>query len=249
MDAWTSSLLLFVVGLVAATVNVVAGGGSFLTLPVLIFLGLPASVANATNRVGVVTQTMTTAVAFHGYGLLPRHLLWRASLPASIGAFFGAWAALQVGDLAFRRLLAACMLGLTLLTFWHRTPTPANPALTPPSPPAWLPPAFFCVGLYGGFIQAGVGFLVLAITNVLRIDLVRANALKNTVVLPLTVISLALFASQGAVDWPLGLALGAGNMVGGLLGVRLAVAAGHHWLQHIVTVTIVALAIALLAGA
>ena len=236
MDGWTASLLLFAVGLVAATANVVAGGGSFLTLPVLLFLGLPATVANATNRVGVVTQTVTSAVAFHGYGLLPRHLVWRASLPAAAGAFFGAWAALQVGDLAFRRLLAVCMLALTLLTFWRRTPAPADPTGTP-STPAWLAPAFFGVGLYGGFIQAGVGFLVLAITNVLRIDLVRANALKNTVVLPLTVIALGLFASRGAIDWTLGLALAAGNMVGGLLGVRLALAAGHRWLQHFVTVT------------
>lgn len=248
MDVWTGSLVLFIAGAVAGTLNVVAGGGSFLTLPLLIFLGLPAPIANATNRVGVVAQTATSAFAFHGYGLLRWRMAVRWSLPVAAGALLGAWAALHVSDLLFRRLLAFFMLALTAATFVRRGGAP--PLEHPPErAPAWTMPAFFVVGLYGGFIQAGVGFIVLAITNTLRLDLVRANALKNVIVLLLTLLALALFAAQGAVNWPLGLALAAGNFLGGLMGVRLAVAAGHRWLQHIVTVTIVIFAVALLSGA
>ncbi len=239
------TLVLFLVGTFAATVNVVAGGGSFLVLPVLIFMGLPPAVANATNRVGVLTQTATSAAAFHGLGLLDRRLALQSALPAAVGALLGAWAALHVSDALFRRLLAVLMLAITLATFLPRRhkSLPAEAAARP----AWLPAAFFGVGLYGGFIQAGVGFLVLAITNALRLDLVRANALKTFVVLVLTALALALFVSQGAVHWPFALVLAAGNALGGLLGVRLAVVAGHAWLERIVTVTIVTFAIALLA--
>jgi len=244
MDAWATGLLLFAVGTVAATVNVVAGGGSFLVLPVLLFLGLPPAVANATNRVGVFTQTVTSAAAFHGAGFLDRRMAVQSSVPAAVGALLGAWAALHVSETLFRRVLAVLMLAITLSTFVVRKGRSDSPG--PVVTPLWVPAAFFGVGLYGGFIQAGVGFLVLGITNALSLDLVRANALKTVVVAVLTALALALFVSQGAVDWPFGLALALGNVLGGLVGVRLAVVAGHAWLQRIVTVTIVLFAVLLL---
>jgi uncharacterized membrane protein YfcA len=246
MDPWLVGLVLFAVGTIAATVNVVAGGGSFLVLPVLIFLGLPPAVANATNRVGVVSQTLTSTAAFHGAGLLDRRLAWHACVPAAAGALVGAFLALVVSDALFKRTLAVVMLALTLASFLGRKE--AAVAADEVEAPAWLPVAFFGVGVYGGFIQAGVGFLVLAITSALALDLVRANALKTLVVLVLTILALALFVSQGAVHWPFGLALAAGNALGGLLGVRVAVLVGHRWLQRIVTVTIVVFAVMLLAS-
>ena len=104
---------------------------------------------------------------------------------------------------------------------------------------------FFAVGLYGGFIQAGVGFLILAVTTMAGMDLVRGNAVKVLSVLLLTVVSLAIFARGGVIDWPLGIALGAGSFAGGLVGVRLAVLRGHAWLQRLVTATIVLFALSL----
>jgi uncharacterized membrane protein YfcA len=244
MDPWLAGCLLFAVGAVAATVNVVAGGGSFLVLPVLLFLGLPPAVANATNRVGVLAQTITSSALFHGLGLVDHRLAWRASVPAAVGALIGAWAALQVSDMLFRRALAVVMLTITFATFFKR---PGRASFQVRSgTPAWVMVAFFGVGLYGGFIQAGVGFLVLGITNALALDLVRANAIKNRVVLVLTALALALFMSHDAVHWGFGLALAAGNVVGGGLGVRVAVVAGHRWLHRIVTATIVVFAMLLL---
>jgi hypothetical protein len=105
--------------------------------------------------------------------------------------------------------------------------------------------ACFGVGIYGGFLQAGVGFLVLAATSAAGLDLVRGNAVKMLSVLLLTMLSLAVFAGTGNVDWPLGLALGAGNLAGAMVGVRLAVLKGHRWLERIVTITIVIFAILL----
>jgi uncharacterized membrane protein YfcA len=104
---------------------------------------------------------------------------------------------------------------------------------------------FFAVGLYGGYIQAGVGFLVLAITSAAGMDLVRGNAVKLLSVLLLTVLSLVVFAGAGQVDWPRGLALAVGNWGGAVVGVRMAVLKGHKWLQQVVTVTVILFAILL----
>lgn len=235
------------VGLVAGLLNVLAGGGSFLTLPLLLFLGLPAAEANGTNRVGVLVQNLGAAWGFHRHQVLEWPWALGASVPALAGAALGTWGALVVPDVAFRRVLAVAMLAFTL---WTVLSSPARPggARRRASHPL-VAGGFFLVGVYGGFLQAGVGFLVLAITTWAGLDLVRGNAVKVLSVFVLTLLSLAIFAVNGAVHWPFGAALAAGNLAGALVGVRLAVLRGHRWLRRVVTATIVAFAAALLAGA
>jgi uncharacterized membrane protein YfcA len=122
-------------------------------------------------------------------------------------------------------------------------PTPHQSARSPRS---WVVSiGFFVVGLYGGFLQAGVGFLVLAITSWARMDLVRGNAIKVVSVALLTLLALIIFVANGAVHWPMGLALAAGNAIGALIGVHLAVTRGHGWVRGVVTVTVIAFAIKL----
>jgi uncharacterized membrane protein YfcA len=236
---------LFVIGFIAAVINVIAAGGSFLTLPLLLFLGLPASVANGTNRMGVLAQNLTAVVGFHRHQVLPVVWALKASAPAIAGASLGVWAALNVPDIAFRRILAIVMLAVTLGTLLHksmkgeRRPEPQHPG-------HWtMLGGFFVTGLYGGFLQAGVGFLALAMTSLAGFDLVRGNAVKVFTVMLLTVLSLAVFAGTGHVDWPAGIALALGNLLGGIVGVRVAVLKGHKWLEHAVTVIVIVFAIVL----
>ncbi|MGE0040452.1 MAG: sulfite exporter TauE/SafE family protein [Vicinamibacterales bacterium] len=239
-------LVCALVGAIAGVINVLAGGGSFLTLPVLLFLGLPAAVANGTNRVGVMTQSLGAVWGFHRHGKLDWGWAFAVSVPAVIGAALGVWASLVIPDFAFRRILSVVMLAITLWTLFRKSSTPPVSGTPPRSPWHWSTMlAFFGVGVYGGFLQAGVGFLVLAATSAAGLDLVRGNAVKMLSVLLLTVLSLAVFAGTGNVDWPLGLALGAGNLGGAMIGVRLAVLKGHRWLERIVTITIVIFAILL----
>ena len=236
---------LFAVGFIAAVINVIAGGGSFLTLPLLIFLGLPAGVANGTNRVGVLAQGVSAVLGFHQHQMLPVRWALRVSVPAVIGAGLGAWAALNVPDIAFRRILSLVMLAMALGTMLHRS-LRAAPRAEPLSPWHWTMIAgFFITGLYGGFLQAGVGFLALAMTSIAGLDMVRGNAVKVVTVMLLTLLSLAVFAATGHVDWPAGIALTLGNLLGGVVGVRVAVFKGHTWLEHVVAVTIVVFAVLL----
>jgi len=250
MDHWSSYLLLFGVGSVAGVLNVVAGGGSFLTLPVLIFLGLPPTLANGTNRVGVVLQNVGAVWSFRRHGLIDwSYLLW-AALPAMVGAILGSWVALRVGDELFQRILAFLMIAVTLWTLWDPLKKmqlgAANSSQTPVV--AVLAVGFFLSGVYGGFVQAGVGFVILATTSLAGLDLVRGNAVKVLSVLCFGVVSLGMFAWQGQVDWWIGLALGTGMAMGGLVGVKLTVLKGHAWIKRVVTVTIIVFALRLWFG-
>jgi len=244
-------VLLFGVGLVSGFVNVLAGGGSFLTLPALIFLGLPPVTANGTNRIGILIQNVGATWAFRRRGVFPAGLAAVLSLPALAGAFLGARFAVEMGDEAFRRTLAVLMLAVTLLMIRGRA---VRPGVFPESGlrglgaarTAGLLGAFFGVGLYGGFVQAGVGFFVIAALSAAGLDLVRTNAVKLIVILVLTLPALAVFVSSGRVAWPVGLLLGLGNFLGAQLSVRMAVRRGHGWIRHVVTATVILMALRLL---
>ncbi|MBZ0111131.1 MAG: TSUP family transporter [Thermoanaerobaculia bacterium] len=244
-------ILLFVVGVLAGTINVVAGGGSFLTLPVLILLGLPAGVANGTNRVGILCQNAGAAWTFRRSGRLDGVRASREVGAAVVGSLLGVWLALQVGDVSFRRILAVLMIVVFLGTLWRRPSTGPNEvsltagggALQWGSLPTAM--AFFLVGIYTGFIQAGAGFFVLMVTTALGLDLVVGNAVKVILILSITIPSLLIFAMNGRVDWLWGLCLAGGTLIGGQIGVRLTLTRGEAWIRSFLTVAAVLFAIGL----
>ena len=247
-DFLFNSLLLFLVGLIAGTLNVIAGGGSLLSLPVMIFLGLPPTVANGTNRVAILLQNIGASWSFHRRGLVSREWLLIAVPPALVGAVVGTFAAVHIGELEFQRVLAVILVAAAAWQIW-------NPIKLHPEGDAEIPgggkrlafiAAFFLIGAYGGFIQAGIGFLLLAVTSAAGFNLIRGNALKVTVVLTFTPLAVVLFAWNGKVDWAMGFALAAGNFLGGLAGVHLQVLKGHKWVRGVVTAVIVIFAIRLL---
>ncbi|MGH7539811.1 MAG: sulfite exporter TauE/SafE family protein [Gemmatimonadota bacterium] len=251
-EAVTDYLLLFAAGTIAGTLNVIAGGGSLLTLPVMIFLGLPATVANGTNRVAILAQNVGAVWRFQRHQLIDWRWLGLAAWPALAGAALGTWFAVEIGDEAFRKALAILMVALAAWTLWDplgRRPfgTTLHAAHTS-SGRLLLRAGFFLAGVYGGFVQAGVGFVILAVITLAGLDLVRGNALKVLLVLIYTPLSLALFVAAGKVEWGFGAALAAGSLAGGLLGVRLTVLKGHAWIKRVVTITIVLFAIRLWYG-
>ncbi len=248
---WSQYTLLFLAGCAAGVVNVLAGGGSFLTLPLLMFLGLPAGIANGTNRVGVLIQNIGAVWSFERHGVLDRRALVWAALPATVGAGLGTWAALLVSEVAFRRILASLMVAISLWTLWSRGEQRARrkpPSEVSVAPGLAISAAFLAVGIYGGFVQAGVGFFILAATTMAGLDLVRGNAVKVLSILCFTLLSLAIFAVNDRVEWPIGLVLASGTVLGGLLGARLTVLKGHLWVRGVVTMTMILFALKLWLG-
>ncbi len=248
-QSWIGYVVLFGAGAIAGTINVIAGGGSLLTLPVLIFLGLPATVANGTNRVAIAVQNVGAVWGFHRHRLVDWSWLAVAAAPAVAGAIVGAWLATRIDDETLQRVIAVIMMAVTVWTVWdplrRRAVSERLRGRTNVSGRVGLAGAFLVVGVYGGFIQAGVGFIILGVTTAAGLDLVRGNALKVLTVLTFTVPALALFAVSGKVVWGMGLALATGNLLGGLLGVRLTVLKGHRWVRRVVLIAVVAFALRL----
>jgi len=233
------------VGFVAAVLNTIAGGGSFLTLPVLIFFGLPATEANATNRLGVLVQNVGAVWGFQRHRILDWRAAARAALPALVGAAFGAWLALHVADQDFRRILATLMVVVTVFTLTGAADRLAARLARLPHRDLVLHGGYLAVGVYAGFVQAGVGFFVLALTTLAGLDLVRGNALKVFIILLTTALSLALFVAAGKVQWIAGAALAVGSFLGSQVGVRLTVARGQGFVRAVVTVALLVFAVLL----
>ena len=240
------ALLLFGVGTVAGILNILAGGGSLLTLPVLIFLGLPAPVANGTNRVAIFFQNIAAVGSFHRDGRLPLKLTLLCAPTAVLGSLLGARLAVTISDEVFKQILAGVMLLVVVLMIidpagrWHLSARKLSRTRS-----LIIMACFFGVGVYGGFVQAGVGFLIMSSLLVHGLDLVRINAVKVAVVLVFTISALAVFIYHGKIDWPLGLALAVGNTLGGWLGARLAVKKGHDFIRKVVMVVVLAMAVKL----
>lgn len=219
-------LLLLVTGFIAGIINTLAGGGSNLTLPALMMMGMPADVANATNRVGVLLQCVSAAKGFHRYGKLPVEAIIPVMLPTLFGGALGAAAAVIAPNEILKPLLLVTMIGMAVIIL-------VSPSVVAPGQdeqpkrvqdsPTGIAGLMFA-GFYGGFVQAGVGFVLLAaITGALRYDLVRANALKVICTLGFTLIALLIFIADDLVQWLPGLVLAAGTMSGASVAVKFAI--------------------------
>ena len=220
-----------------------------LTLPTMILMGLPATVANGTNRVGLVIQNIGAIESFRRHGLVQKQWITQAALPAIPGALLGAWVGVTIGDDSFQRLLSVAILAVALWTILGPGSKPQTgeelDVSVFPGGRAGMSIAFFAAGFYGGLVQVGFAFIVLAIVSTAAMDLVRGNALKILVSLLFNSPALVIYALNGMVEWTIGAALGAGYLCGGLVGVRLNVLKGQTWIRRVVTIAIVVLAIRL----
>lgn len=234
------AILLLGCGLVAGTVNTLAGGGSLLTVPALVLLGLPGTVANGTNRVGVLASNLVAAWRFRAKGVSELGEALPVLLPAAAGALVGALGVSRMADETFERLYGLVMLALVVLML---RPGRSAAAVARPRPaPAVVSLIFFGVGLYGGAIQAGVGLAFVAALSYAGYDLVRASAIKVIVIAAYTAVAVAVFAFEGKIEPAPALALGAGFALGGELGARLAIGGGERLIRIALAVSVVILA-------
>lgn len=244
-----TTLLLIGAGFCAGILNAIAGGGSLVSLPLLIFIGLPATVANATNRIALFIGGIGATHSFSKRGLIPAGWFKLALPPALVGVFLGTWGATRVGDVAFERILAVVLLVAAGLILWQ--PMNVFEGGEVPQPPTGakrvgLIAIFFVLGTYSGFIQAGVGFLFVALFAFQGIDLIRANGIKAPLILVFTGVAMVLFMFTGLLNWVAGLSLAGGQFFGAKFGVRLQVLKGQKWVRTVLILAIVAFSIRLL---
>jgi uncharacterized membrane protein YfcA len=234
-------VLLAVVGVVAGWINTVAGAGSLLLLPALIFTGLPADAANATNRIAVLVQSIAAVWGYHRAGLKIGPTERVLTLSGAVGGALGAYVATLLTARAIHHAIVVALAVMLVLSMIPKKKNGEQKLALPP-PTAVTVFGLFCIGIYGGFLQAGVGILALLFLSlVASAGLVASNVLKSTLTLALSVVSLAVFSARGeTIDPARGTALAIGSGIGGYLGAHATVKLGEKWIRIGIVVAVLA---------
>ncbi len=249
MDAITIIILL-VAGVTVGFINTLAGGGSSISLAVFILLGLPANVANGTNRIAILIQNIGAVGNFRRHKVLEWRKAVLLSLPAIIGAIIGSWIAADLNEETIRKIIGIILIILLIvMAFNPKRWIQGREDLQKKKISIWQYVLFFFIGIYGGFIHIGVGYALLAgIVLGAGYDLVKANAIKVLIILLWTPLSLAVFWGHHQIVWSYGIIMGIGNFLGAVIASQLAVKKGATFVRYVVMVIIAVMSIYLLGG-
>ncbi len=245
---WEQILLIVLVGILTGFINTLSGSGSLISLPILMFIGLPPHVANGTNRVGILFQNLVGTGNYYRKGVLDMQIGVEVAIPAILGSIVGAYVVSGLSARAVEISVAVVLL-LMLIPIWFKPKQWLEgkdmSGVTHNKLLRWV--IFFLIGAYGGFIQAGVGiFLLSALVLNVGYNLVKANAVKVFINLLFTPFALGVFIWQGQVDWGVGLVLAAGNAIGAWFASQWSIAWGPAFVRYVLIVVILGSGIKLL---
>ena len=240
-------ILLVVVGFLAGVINTLAGGGSLLTLPVLIFLGLPPHIANGTNRIAIVVQSLSGAVGYRSKGMHTYPFNMYLGISASVGAVIGAQLAVEIDGALFNKMLAVIMIVVGILVLVKSKPMDIQMPGRLTGKYLWMGIiGFFIIGIYGGFINAGVGFVIMIFLNrVNQMSLLNTNVTKVTVVTIYSLVALVMFAYNDAIDWKIGFWMALGTSAGAWITSRWSVKKGDRVIRIAMLVMMAVMAVKL----
>lgn len=227
----------FVLGAVVSLINSIAGGGSTLSLPVMIFLGMPPTVANGTNRIGLIIGNLSSVYNLARHGYLNIRLFRQLLIPSLVGAIIGVCFLMQIGDKTFQAILAG-VICLVVIMSRLRKDILGKPPKAPPENLTWKGAiGFTLVSVYGCIVQVGVGFVqIFSLTRYTGLDPIHVNALKNCLTTVFLVISTIMLAATGKVDWPIALIMSAGAWCGGYIGSSLQRKKGNKFIENFISV-------------
>lgn len=238
---WHDIAILITSGLFVGFINTLAGSGSIISISVLVYMGLPPTVANGTNRIAVFFQNLVAVRQFKKQKMLdlPKGIM--LSIPTVIGSVVGAFVAVEIDEKLMERAIGVIMLVMLFFLFFK--------------PNKWLKSDeqkvnkkvsilqmlyYFMIGVYGGFIHIGVGIFLLALLVLnAGYDLVKANALKNFIVFLYNPFALAVFMISGLVDYKYGLVHAIGNVIGAYIATKYAISWGANFVRWILIVVII----------
>ena len=241
---WIEIAVLIFSGLAVGFINTLAGGGSVISLSVLMLMGSPAPVANGTNRIAVTIQTLTAASVFKKKKVLDLKKGTILGIPSAIGSLLGAYIAVDINEAVFEKAFAVIMLVMLVFVFYnpdkyiYGKQHLIDKKVTPLQ---WL--IFFVIGIYGGFVHVGIGyFLLAALVLNAGYDLVRANAVKVLIVLMYMPFSFLVFLWMSDINWTYGLVMMIGSVVGAYIASHLAVQKGIIFVKWAIVVVTVFMA-------
>ncbi len=236
-------IIVYFSGVAAGFLNIMGGGGSMITVPILIFMGLPPVIANGTNRIAVLVEALSGTLTFRSKGYFFPQMALILAFPAVLGSVVGTLIAVNISDDMFNKVLGIIMLVVLMLIIIR----PEKKFLKDleilkleGTRKLIAMVAFFFIGVYGGFIQIGVGFfMIVSLALLTGMDLIKINALKTMIVVFYTAVSLLLFITNTGVEWGIGIVLALGNGTGAFLGSHFAVRTGERPIRFVLTITVI----------
>jgi len=245
MEYLSTEIILFFVGSIAGFLNVFAGGGSALTLPVLIFAGLDTATANGTNRIALILQNISGISSFKKQKIIGFHIALKYALFTIPGAIAGAFFSIQITHEWFERILAVIMVGIVISLFKKQNRSGDSDSENK-EPNIFFYISMVLVGFYGGFIQVGVGFLLMAsLFHFLQTSLMRVNYYKLIIVLVYMIPAMLVFLFNDKINWILGLTMAAGNMTGAWIAAHVNVKKGDTLIRYVLAAAMIIMAIKL----
>ena len=234
-------IVIIIAGIFVGFINTLSGGGSVISLSLLVILGLPAGIANGTNRISIFFQTLSSVGSFTKQKMFTDLKPVWLGIPATIGSILGAYLAIDVHQKVIEIAMIAAMIMMSFFLFYKPSKwLKENPGLLQKKLRWWQFLIFFFVGFYGGFIQVGVGyFLLMALVLGTGYDLVKANAVKNLIVFFYAIFALAVFMISGKVNYMFGLLLSAGSVIGALIASYFAVKKGASFIRAVIVLSII----------
>ncbi len=217
-----NEIILIAGGILAGIINTLAGNGSVVTLSLCTeWIGLSPSVANGTNRLGILTQSISGTIGLHRHQKLFLKGTYPAIIIVTLGAFLGIWIATQIADASFKKLYPWFLVFIFLVLILKPEQWLKPAVDTTYVAPWYIWPLYFLIGVYGGFIQLGVGVFFLTATIMIgKMPWISANAAKIVVTGLFTIVAVLVFQLNGLFHWPTAIFLAVGQSIGAWLGVK-----------------------------
>ena len=238
----SSFIILAIVGAIAGFLNVLAGGGSALTIPLMIFMGYDATIANGSNRIAIQVEALSAVAAFKKQQYSDFSLSLKLSLMTLPGGILGAFYAVKIDDALFTKILGVVMV-LIIITLMF----PKSELVEHAKHHKWKKwlewPVMFAVGFYGGFIQAGVGFVIMSVLlHLYKMNLVKINMHKVFIVMIFTLPAVLIFIFTGNVNWFAAIALSLGMIAGTLIAVKMSIKKGEKLVRIVLGISLLIIA-------
>lgn len=233
------AIFLFFAGALGGALNSVAGGGSFIAFPALLFTGVPPIPANATNTIALWTAAAASGGAYRKRLDVPRRVMMPLFAASLIGGLAGAFLLLKTPAHTFMRVLPWLTLGATLLFAFGRKLAGGRKSVIEheASTAALAGTTLFqlCVAVYGGYFGGGMGIVMLAMLATLGMtDIHAMNALKSVLGFVINGVAVVTFIVAGAVYWKHGIVMIIGGIVGGYVGAHYALKMPQKWIRMFV---------------
>jgi uncharacterized membrane protein YfcA len=233
------AILVFVAGALGGAINAVAGGGSFIAFPALLFIGVPAIPANATNTIALWTAAVASGGAYRSHLNISKRILIPLLIASLAGGLAGAYLLLKTPAHTFMHVLPWLTLGATLLfAFGNKLAAKRGSVLEQETATAALAGATvfqLAVAVYGGYFGGGMGIVMLAMLAALGMtDIHTMNALKSVMAVVINGVAVVMFIAYGAIYWRPGIVMTAGAVVGGYAGAHYAQRLPRAWIRWFV---------------